>query len=141
MIDIRINDNKTLPPTVNFTSFCTQLAKELNLDKEFIEINFVTQDVILDINKQYLNHDYVTDIITFNLGTVEKIEGDIYICTERAKENAIDWGCTFEDELKRLIIHGFLHLLDFTDYTDKEKEKMTIKENELLEKLRKSECE
>ncbi len=135
MIQIRIHHSSPLSSSFNLSPFCTLLAKELKITKDFIDISFVDPKSIQEINKRYLNHDYVTDIITFNLGSITHIEGDIYICPEEAKKNALAWKCSLEDELKRLIIHGFLHLLDYTDYTDNDKQLMKQEEDRLLTHL------
>lgn len=98
------------------------------------EITFVfcNDDYLLNINKQYLNHDTFTDIITFDYSTddtKQAISGDIFISIERVKENALKYSKTFENELHRVIIHGVLHLLGYTDKTKMAKEEMTNQEN------------
>jgi len=98
------------------------------------EITFVfcNDDYLLNINKQYLNHDTFTDIITFDYSkedTKQPISGDIFISIERVKENALKYSKTFENELHRVVIHGVLHLLGYTDKTKIAKEEMTRQEN------------
>lgn len=98
------------------------------------EITFVfcNDDYLLNINKQYLNHDTFTDIITFDYSkkdSKQPISGDIFISIERVKENALKYSKTFENELHRVIIHGVLHLLGYTDKTKMAKEEMTNQEN------------
>ncbi len=98
------------------------------------EITFVfcNDDYLLNINKQYLNHDTFTDIITFDYSkedSKQPISGDIFISIERVKENALKYSKTFENELHRVIIHGVLHLLGYTDKTKATKEEMTRQEN------------
>ena len=98
------------------------------------EITFVlcNDDYLLNINKQYLNHDTFTDIITFDYSKEDRkqrISGDIFISIERVKENALKYSKTFENELHRVIIHGVLHLLGYTDKTKIAKEEMTRQEN------------
>ena len=83
------------------------------------------------INQQYLNRDYDTDIISFNLGSAEAPEGDIYISCEQARENVEDLDHGYEDEIKHLIIHGILHLLGYQDYTKEDKKNM-LKEQQRL---------
>ena len=88
------------------------------------------------MNRKHLNHDFETDIITFNLGENQgTIDADIYISVENVKENAKDHETEFNKELKRVMIHGILHLLGFNDHTDEEKETMRNKENECLKML------
>lgn len=100
------------------------------------DINFIfTSDLELQkINVQYLNKDYFTDIITFNYCNKNIISGDIYISIDRVKNNAEKYKQEFNQELRRIIIHGILHLIGFNDKTKKEKELMTKEEDKLLKK-------
>ena len=102
--------------------------------KRFEEINYIFCDdeYLLKINKEYLNHDYYTDIITFDNSVSSLIMSDIYISVERVKENASHYVVDFMDELKRVMIHGVLHLCGYKDKTTEEQELMTVKENEKL---------
>jgi rRNA maturation RNase YbeY len=88
----------------------------------------------LEINKQYLNHHYYTDVITFDLtpNKKEPILSDIYISTERVKENAKTYQSTIVKELHRVIFHGVLHLCGYKDKTNKQKEEIRQKENDYL---------
>lgn len=96
---------------------------------------FCSDDYLLHINQQYLNHDTYTDIITFdNSDTANVIVGDIFISIPRIRENAVKFGCLESDELHRVIIHGALHLLGYKDKTPADKKKMTIKEDFYLNK-------
>lgn len=81
---------------------------------------FCSDEKILEVNKQYLNHDFYTDIITFDYVEKDIINGDIFISTDRVRENAKDFNVAFEEELHRVIIHGILHLLGQQDHTPKE---------------------
>lgn len=99
------------------------------------ELNFIfcSDTYLLEINKQYLNHDTLTDIVTFdNSETENKIVGDVFISIERINENASTFNVSFRDELHRVIIHGVLHLLGYTDKTKAKKALMTSKEDEYL---------
>ena len=102
--------------------------------KRFEEINYIFCDdeYLLKINKEYLNHDYYTDIITFDNSVSSLIMSDIYISVERVKENASHYVVDFMDELRRVMIHGVLHLCGYKDKTTEEQELMTVKENEKL---------
>ena len=94
---------------------------------------FCSDNRLLEINKKYLNHTSLTDVVTFDFTTNKKnIEGDIYISIDRVKENAKKYKETFKKELLRVIIHGLLHLIGFLDKTKEEKNTMTLKENEYL---------
>ena len=99
------------------------------------EINFIfcTDDYLLEINKNYLDHDTYTDIITFDNGEQNgKVLGDIFISVDRINENAAKFGVSERDELHRVMIHGVLHLLGYTDKDKKTKAQMTDRENHYL---------
>jgi rRNA maturation RNase YbeY len=98
---------------------------------------FCSDDHILEINKQYLNHDYFTDIITFDYSEGAVISGDIFISVDTVKSNSEEFGVTFEAELLRIIIHGILHLCGQDDKTPELRTEMTKKENLALEKFTK----
>lgn len=90
---------------------------------------FCSDDYLLQINLKYLNHDYYTDIITFPYKEGKEIESDIYISIDRIKENANDYGVTFDQELSRVMVHGLLHLVGFGDKTDEDAKLMRAEEN------------
>lgn len=96
---------------------------------EEVNIIFCSDDYLLEMNKKYLNHDYYTDIITFDNSEGENISGDLFISIDRIRENAGAYGVSFENELQRVIIHGVLHLVGYKDHSPKEKETMRNKEN------------
>ena len=101
------------------------------------ELNFIfcSDDYLLNINRQYLNHDTFTDIITFDNSEIQKsITGDIYISIHRIKENSIEYNVNERDELHRVIIHGTLHLLGYGDKKKSDKLLMTKKEDFYLAK-------
>jgi len=97
-----------------------------------VEFIFCSDEKLLDINRKYLNHDFYTDIITFQYEQAPEISGDIYISVDRVKENAEAFKESFDRELKRVMIHGVLHLLGFRDSTKEEKEDMRRREDELI---------
>jgi probable rRNA maturation factor len=110
--------------------------------REAGDINFIfcSDPYLLSINKQYLDHDTLTDIITFDYSKEVKnipICGDIFISIDRIKENATVFSKTVENELHRVIIHGILHLLGYKDKTKGAKEEMTKQENKYLKMLEK----
>ena len=95
---------------------------------------FVTDGGLLDMNQTYLNHDYFTDIITFdNSETEKKIEGDVFISWERVEENGRTIGDGILEEYVRVIGHGFLHLLGYLDKKPNEKEEMRRMESAFIE--------
>lgn len=102
--------------------------------KELAEINYIFCDdeYLHKINLQFLNHDTLTDIITFDNCVGNNIQSDIFISTERVLENASEFKVSFQDELKRVIIHGVLHLCGYKDKSDEEAQLMRQKENEKI---------
>ena len=98
------------------------------------EVSFIFCDdeYLLDINKRFLNHDYYTDIISFDSTMGTEINGDIFISIERVKDNASEFSVTFVEELHRVIIHGVLHFCGYKDKSDSEEKEMRAKENEKL---------
>ena len=105
-----------------------KILKEIELS-----IIFCSDDALLEINKNFLNHDYYTDIITFPIEETHTVfEAELYISIERVKENAEKLSKTFEDELNRVIIHGVLHLCGYKDKTENEIIEMRNKEDYYL---------
>ena len=97
---------------------------------------FVNDEKILEINNQYLGHDYYTDVITFDYDEGSVINGDIVISLDTVRTNAELFNKRYEDELKRVIIHGVLHLCGIDDKGPGEREVMEANENKALEMLR-----
>jgi len=97
---------------------------------------FCTDEKILEMNRQYLQHDYYTDIITFDYSDHDKIAGDLVISLDTVKTNADKFGTDYMDELYRVIIHGILHLCGINDKTSEEQNVMTNAENEALSTLK-----
>lgn len=97
---------------------------------------FCSDERILEVNRQFLGHDYYTDIITFDYSTPTRIAGDIYISLDTVASNAQELGIAFEDELLRILIHGVLHLTGQGDKTPETKAVMTAKENAALALLK-----
>ncbi len=98
-----------------------------------ISIIFCSDSYLLEINKQYLNHNYFTDIVTFNYNNENLISGDIFISLETVMNNSHLYSQTFKDELLRVIIHGILHLIGFDDKSEEEANLIHKKEDEAIE--------
>ncbi len=113
-----------------------QLIKSFNFKLGDINYIFCDDPYILKVNKEFLNHDYYTDIITFDYVNNNIINGDIFISIDTVKSNSNNFSTSFEDELHRVISHGILHLIGFKDKTDVQQEEMTKKENEALKMLK-----
>lgn len=115
--------------TPQLTEWITECVALEHFNIEQIHINFVSDDELLQINQQFLNHDYLTDIITFDYSQNNKLSGEIFISTDRAIENARIHHESPENEFLRLIIHGILHLCGYKDKSKKEQTIIRQKEN------------
>lgn len=107
----------------------TQEEKQLQL----INYIFCSDAYLHELNVEYLQHDTLTDIITFQYSNLPIVEGDIFISIDRVRENAEAYAPNFEHELRRVIIHGALHLCGYGDKTPEEKKRMTEKEDEAIQ--------
>ncbi|MFC0603435.1 rRNA maturation RNase YbeY [Winogradskyella pulchriflava] len=119
----------------------TQLSKwisntiiEENCKEGEINYIFCSDDYLHKINVDFLEHDTLTDIISFDYSVGKELHGDIYISVDRVKENASDFNELFEDELSRVIIHGVLHYCGYKDKSDEDEQLMRSKENYYLSK-------
>lgn len=100
-----------------------------------LSVIFCSDQYLLNINKQYLNHDYYTDIVTFNYVEDSVISGDLFISLDRVRENAETFETKFVVELYRVVFHGVLHLIGYNDKTDAEKMQMRQKEDYYLSEV------
>ncbi|MBQ9660294.1 MAG: rRNA maturation RNase YbeY [Bacteroidales bacterium] len=98
-----------------------------------INIIFCSDNYILDVNMRYLQHDYFTDIITFDYCEKDILSGDLFISIDSVRENALFYGTDFADELNRVMVHGVLHLIGYDDHTEEEIKTMRGKENYYLQ--------
>lgn len=97
-----------------------------------ISVIFCSDNYILDVNIKYLQHDYYTDIITFDYCEGDTLSGDLFISIDSVRENASFYGTEFSDELNRVIVHGLLHLIGYDDHSDEDIVVMRSKENYYL---------
>ena len=97
-----------------------------------ISVIFCSDNYILDVNQKFLHHDYYTDIITFDYSENDRISGDLFISVDTVRENSVEYGTDFEDELHRVIVHGVLHLIGYDDHTDSQTRVMRSKEDYYL---------
>lgn len=133
-IKFKLNDKKLLKQWI------TNVVHSKNRRVGDLAFIFCSDDYLLQINKQYLNHDTLTDIITFDYSKENPslpISGDIYISIDRINDNARKFAVSEENELHRVIIHGVLHLLGYKDKTKAAKQEMTRQENACLKLLAK----
>tara|TARA_B110000240_G_scaffold194941_1_gene243518 strand:- start:206 stop:616 length:411 start_codon:yes stop_codon:yes gene_type:complete len=104
------------------------IASEEKVLKE-VSFNFCNDQELLKVNQEFLSHDNLTDIITFDYSDPSGIMGEVLISTERVKDNALDFDQLFDVELRRVMVHGVLHLCGYKDKSDDEKILMTKKED------------
>ncbi len=97
-----------------------------------IAIIFCSDPYLLDINRKFLQHDYYTDIITFDYCEGEVLSGDLFISVDSVRDNSVEFGTEFKDELNRVIVHGLLHLIGYDDHTEEDIKMMRSKENYYL---------
>ena len=128
--DFKLIDEKS---TENWITNCVQKD-----DFEFGEINYIFCDdaYLHKLNVEFLQHDTLTDIISFDYTMGKLISGDIYISVERVIENAKDFKVDFLNELHRVIIHGVLHYMGYKDKSEEQKAAMRVKENDCLSLLK-----
>jgi len=112
-----------------------QLIIEEGKEPGDISVIFCSDEYLLEMNKKHLQHDYYTDIITFNYVDDLLISGDLFISADRIKDNAVKFGVAFLEELYRVIFHGVLHLIGYNDKTEAEQKMMRQKENYYLAKV------
>lgn len=106
----------------------------LSENKKEGEINYIfcNDDYLLEINQQYLDHDTLTDIISFDYSVGNELNGDIFVSVERVKENASDFNVTFQEEIQRVLVHGILHYCGYKDKTESDELVMRSKEEEKM---------
>ena len=119
---------------ISLKKFLLKTSKQYKRPIDSLNIIFCDDAYLLSINKQFLNHDFYTDIITFDLTSKksEPIQAEIYISVERVKDNASKLGASFIQELHRVVFHGLLHLLGYRDKLKKDQLTMRSMEDKLL---------
>ena len=125
--DFNIEDTKAL------SHWISEIILHENHELGDLTYVFCNDDYLHKLNLQFLNHDTLTDIISFDNSLGKQIHGEIYISVERVKENAGTYQVAFLEELHRVIIHGVLHFCGYKDKTKKQQETMSRKENEALD--------
>jgi probable rRNA maturation factor len=122
-------------PSLNFSMVEQWIVKVISEHQTFtgnITFVFCDDDHLLSINKQFLNHDYYTDVITFDYSSNKLVSGDIFISVDMVSFNSQKENTGFENELLRVIIHGVLHLIGFKDKSNSQRAEMTRQENHAL---------
>lgn len=132
MIEYIFHTDFTLEDSEEISKWLHLVAASEAFQIEELSYTFVSDDELYDMNVKHLKHNTLTDIITFNYVENTRILGDVFISVDRVKENAADFKVSFDNELKRVMVHGLLHLMNFNDKTDAEQDLMTQKEDEKL---------
>lgn len=129
---INIHKENVEVPGLNQELFCSWLSDVVSSEgAELGDIQFVfcSDEYLLDINKRFLNHDYYTDIVTFDYCEESLISGDLFVSVDRVKDNAVTFNCSVADELLRVSVHGILHLLGYNDKNPSDTAVMREKES------------
>jgi len=133
MIELYSEIDFEVPKRETVLNWLSRIISSEGKEMGDIGIVFCDDQELHRINVEFLNHDTFTDIITFDYSLGSQLHGEIYISVDRVKENAEKFGCSFLDELHRVMCHGVLHLIGYKDKTKKEADLMRKKENEFLE--------
>ncbi len=115
-----------------YSSWISKVIVSENKKEGEINYVFCDDEYLLKLNIEYLNHDTLTDIISFDYSVGNELNGDIFISIERVKENANDFEVSFEEELKRVLVHGILHYCGFKDKSPEDEAQMRSKEEEKI---------
>ncbi len=132
MIEFHFKSDLVLEKTTSYADWINRVIGSEGFSVGQIDYVFCTDEYLLELNKQYLDHDTFTDIITFDYRDGSIISGDIFISTDRVRDNAIKFDVEFINELKRVMSHGVLHLVGFGDKSEEEKTLMREKEEEKI---------
>ena len=133
MVSVFYEDTKTLDKTPEF--FDLWFGKICHTEGKLlgdVSVVFCSDTYLLELNKRHLQHDFFTDIITFDYSEGDRVAGDLFVSVERVDENADAYNVSRETELNRVSVHGILHLLGYKDKTPQEVAVMREKENEAL---------
>jgi rRNA maturation RNase YbeY len=133
MISFNYENDFILTNEDQISSWLSDVILSENKKEGDINYIFCNDDFLLNINQQYLNHDTLTDIISFDYSVGNELHGDIFISTERVADNAIDFGVSFELELLRVLVHGVLHYCGYKDKSPADELVMRTKEDEKIQ--------
>lgn len=136
MINFNYETDFSLQNETVFAEWIVNTIK--NEDYKLEEINYVfcDDDYLHKLNVEFLDHDTLTDIISFDYSVGKTIQGDVFISVERVRDNANDFGVSFKEEISRVMIHGVLHYCGYKDKTDSDANTMRQKENYYLAQLK-----
>ncbi len=132
MINYNYESDFELPNETEVSSWLSKVILSENKIEGEINYIFCDDEYLLQINQQYLNHDTLTDVISFDYSLGNELSGDIFISIERVEDNAKDYKVPFAEELNRVMLHGILHYCGFKDKTEADEQFMRNKEEEKL---------
>ncbi len=132
MIEFVYNTDFRIANKEVFSRWLISVANDEGFLIDNLVFLFVDDNEILEMNKKFLKHDYYTDVITFGELENKKISGDIAISIERVLDNSKTYGVEFEDELKRVMVHGLLHIMGYNDKASNDKSLMSQKEKKAI---------
>ena len=132
MIDYNYETDFELSDEAAISEWISKVILSENKSEGEINFIFCDDDYLLEINKQHLNHDTLTDVISFDYSLGNELSGDIFISVERVIDNANDFKVSFTEELNRVMIHGILHYCGYKDKTEEDEQLMRNKEDEKL---------
>lgn len=132
MISFNYETEFELPNEDQLSNWLSQVILSENKKEGDINYIFCDDEYLLNLNEQYLDHDTLTDIISFDYTVGNELHGDIFISIERVRENAQDFNVTFDEELKRVLAHGILHYCGFKDKSEEDEQLMRHKEDEKI---------
>ncbi len=135
MIEFISHVDFNLPNNKEYFAWLSSIVSEEDFTLGDLSIVFCSDDQLLELNVSYLNHNTLTDVITFDYTQSKSISGDVCISIERVKDNAQAYGTTFMSELSRVMAHGVLHLCGYKDKTASDKLTMRLKEDYYLSSL------
>ncbi|MEP1489006.1 MAG: rRNA maturation RNase YbeY [Algibacter sp.] len=138
MIDFNYETEFSIDKEGSISSWISNVISDENYKEGEINYVFCDDAYLHKLNVEFLDHDTLTDIISFDYTMGKLVSGDIFISIERVKDNAVDFGVSFEDELHRVIVHGVLHYCGYKDKTDDDAKVMRDRENHYLSVLLKS---
>ena len=132
MIEFIYYTNWQVPQEEEYSHWLNRIVEKERHVLGELTYQFETDERVLEINREHLNHDFYTDIITFDHVQGNLVFGDIFISVDRVEDNAAEFDCSMEEEMKRVMAHGLLHLLGYKDSTPEEKKVMRKKEEECI---------
>ena len=125
-LDFKLEDEQL------YSDWISKVISSENKNEGEINYIFCDDDYLIELNQQYLDHDTLTDIISFDYSIGNELHGDIFISVERVRENAIDFKVQFKEELKRVLVHGVLHYCGYKDKNEEDENLMRQKEEEKM---------